>query len=488
MSKEKVMNPSIRLYRNFIFPRLLKRITFFFMMLFSWVNESSAILSAQTVNKIIGNAPEIRQTADEKVLNGIQFKLKIDGLDPAIISPGTANKISVAYNTSPSLYSFGIDTSSLNDSDIYDVDGDKIANVDSFIIQSINAEWRDQNDNIIPSDSTASLGSDVCNSSTVKANLSVKLTIQFIAKTQYGDPDTSQPKEVSKTFQVSADDGICYIRPGVLALITNNGWNEGDNYAPYGADTISVDPPYNSDQFTIHKGFIATAKDQNGNYFPTYAFPEARFRIVPVNPISDYSYTLVKNPNNSLVNTFRASNSDSKSEFKFTDNVPDQGDKFVILVTNNRTLAQFYYTFSIKHWLYFLNNPIGNWQDSNKLCKKNNDRLPTRAEITNSPLAYIPTTNDNYYVKGNGYRRAIGEGLTAEWGKTYFYAPLDIIGRDMLSGVLNLKNFIYYEFYFTNEVSSMKDVLGNYKYYSVGIVEGNVIVEPDVAYTMCTKY
>lgn len=164
MSKEKVMNPSIRLYRNFIFPRLLKRITFFFMMLFSWVNESSAILSAQTVNKIIGNAPEIRQTADEKVLNGIQFKLKIDGLDPAIISPGTANKISVAYNTSPSLYSFGIDTSSLNDSDIYDVDGDKIANVDSFIIQSINAEWRDQNDNIIPSDSTAPLGCEVSGS------------------------------------------------------------------------------------------------------------------------------------------------------------------------------------------------------------------------------------------------------------------------------------------------------------------------------------
>lgn len=459
-----------------------------FFGLFCHIALAGLSVSAITAQYIHGNPPEILETADAKVLNGIQVKLNIDGLDPAIISPGNSDKISVAYNTSPSLYSFDVDTSSLNDSDINDVDGDKLATNGSFIIQSINAEWRDQNNNIIPSNSTSFLGRDVCNSSTANAKSSVKVTIQFIAKTQYGEPNTSEPREVSKTFEVSADDGICFIRPGILALITHNGWDEGGNYAPYGADTIDVNPSYNSDQFTIHQGFKATAKDQNGNYFPTYAFPEARFRIVPVNPISDYSYTLVKNPNNSLVNTARDSNADSKSEFKFTDNVPGQGDKFVILVTNNRTLAQFYYTFSIKHWLYFLNNLPGNWQNSNRLCQNNNDRLPTRAEITNSSLAYTPTTNDNYYVKDNGYKRAIGEGLTPEWGKVYFYAPLDIIGRDMLDGLSNLKNFIYYDFYFTSEQSSVKDIYGNNRYYSVGIVEGNVIVEPDIAYTLCVKY
>lgn len=489
MSRGISMNSKMFVSPKFYLMQLIFNITAIsFFCLFCHTSLAALSFAATTTQYIHGNPPEILESADTKILNGIQFKLNIDGIDPVIVLPGTDNKISVAYNTSPSIYSFGVDTSSLNDSDINDVDGDKVATTGSFIIQSINTEWRDSNNNIIPSDSTSQLGSDVCNSSTANAKSSVKVTIQFVAKTQYGAPDQSEPREVSKTFQVSADDGICYIRPGVLALIMHNGWDEGDNYAPYGADTIDLDVPYNVDQFTMHKGFKASAKDQNGNYFPTYGFPDARFRIVPVNPISDYSYTLVKNPNNSLISASRDSSADSKSEFKFTENVPAQDDKFVILVTNNRTLAQFYYTFSIKHWLYFTNNLVGNWQNANSYCQNNNDRLPIRAELSNSSFATVPTTNDNYYVKNNGYRRAIGEGLLPEWGKAYFYSPLDYIGRDMMSGAPNLRSLINYDFYFTSEPSSVKDVLGNYRYYSVGMVEGNIIVEPDVAYTLCVKY
>ena len=489
MSRGISMNSDISVSKKFYSMQLILNIAVCsFLVFFCHSSFAGLSVAATTEQYIHGNPPDVLPSADTKVLNGIQFQLQIDGLDPAIVSPGTDDKISVAYSSSPSLYSFSIDTSKLNDSDIDDVDGDKLAAVDSFIIQNINAEWRDQNNNVIPSDSTAPLGSDVCTSSTANAKLSLKITVQFIAKTQYGDPNQSEPREVSKTFQVSADDGICYIRPGVLALIMHNGWDEGDNYAPYGADTIDLDVPYNVDQFTMHKGFKATAKDHNGNYFPTYGFPDARFRIVPVNPISDYSYTLVKNPNNSLISTSRASNADSKSEFKFTENVPAKDDKFVILVTNNRTLAQFYYTFSIKHWLYFTNNLVGNWQSANTYCQNNNDRLPIRAELSNSPFATVPTNNDNYYVKNNGYRRAIGEGLLPEWGKAYFYSPLDYIGRDMMSGAPNLRSLINYDFYFTSEPSSVKDVFGNYRYYSVGMVEGNIIVEPDIAYTLCVKY
>ncbi|QYN47178.1 hypothetical protein [Gilliamella sp. ESL0405] len=489
MSRGISMNSDISVSKKIYSMQLILNIAVcLFLVFFCHSSFAGLSVAATTEQYIHGNPPDVLPSADTKVLNGIQFQLQIDGLDPAIVSPGTDDKISVAYSSSPSLYSFSIDTSKLNDSDIDDVDGDKLAAVDSFIIQNINAEWRDQNNNVIPSDSTAPLGSDVCTSSTANAKLSLKITVQFIAKTQYGDPNQSEPREVSKTFQVSADDGICYIRPGVLALIMHNGWDEGDNYAPYGADTIDLDVPYNVDQFTMHKGFKATAKDHNGNYFPTYGFPDARFRIVPVNPISDYSYTLVKNPNNSLISTSRASNADSKSEFKFTENVPAKDDKFVILVTNNRTLAQFYYTFSIKHWLYFTNNLVGNWQSANTYCQNNNDRLPIRAELSNSPFATVPTNNDNYYVKNNGYRRAIGEGLLPEWGKAYFYSPLDYIGRDMMSGAPNLRSLINYDFYFTSEPSSVKDVFGNYRYYSVGMVEGNIIVEPDIAYTLCVKY
>lgn len=491
MSRGISMNSEVFVSPKFYLMQLIFNITAVsFFGLFCHTSLAALSFAATTTQYIHGNPPEILESAETKILKGIQFKLNIDGIDPVLILPNidNDNKISVAYNTSPSVYSFDVDTSSLNDSDINDVDGDQVAITDNFIIQSINTEWRDSNNNIIPSDSTSPLGSDVCNSSKANVTSSVKVTIQFVAKTQYGVPDTSEPRVVSKTFEISADDGICYIKPGVLALITHNGWDEGDNYAPYGADTISVDPPYNSDQFTIHEGFKPNATDQYGNSFPTYGFPEARFRIVPVNPIANYSYKLIKNSNNSLVNDVRPADLDSLSEFKFTDKVPDKGEKIVILISNNRTFAQFYYTFSINHWLYFTQNYVGNWENANRYCQNNNDRLPTRAELSNSPFANVPTTNDNYYVKGNGYQRAIGEGLTPEWGKVYFYSPLDYIGRDMMYDAPNLRSLIYYDFYFTSEASSVKDALGNYRYYSVGMVEGNIIVEPDIAYTLCVKY
>lgn len=49
----------------------------------------------------------------------------------------------------------------------------------------------------------------------------------------------------------------------------------------------------------------------------------------------------------------------------------------------------------------------------------------------------------------------------------------------------NLKNLFAYEFYFTNEPSSLVDSNGLQRR---GMIEGNVIVEPDCAFVMCTKY
>ena len=470
-----------------------KRLLLLMLLIFS--NNLFAILSLSVTTQmyIHGNAPEIKMSGSAKALNGIQLKLQVPNNAPLVITPGSSNEISVAYDTSPSMYSFDIDFSAMNDDDIIDVDGDYLGSSKNFKVDSVTAEWRDSKNNIISSDSTAPLGSNICNSATYKGDSTLKLTFSISAKTQYGTPTESQPKEISKTFTVKANDGICYIRPGVLAIIAKGGWSETDNWLSYGADTINRTDAYNPDQFVLHSGFKASATDSTGHHFPTTAFPEARFRIVPVNAISNYTYTLVKNPNGALISTARSSNPDSKSEFKFTDNAPAKDDQFIILVKNNQTKAQFYYRFSLNHWMYIYQQQL-NWVDYNtaeRLCTANNDRLPSRAELTNSFLATGVTNNENWYIPQNGYKRAIGEGLISEWGKLYPYAPngIDNSGRDMMADITDsLKHFVAYDFYFTYELSQLKDNNGLTRRYSIGSVEGNVIVEPDSAFTMCVKY
>ena len=473
---------------------ILKQVLFLSVLLFS-SNNTLAILSLSVTTQmyIHGNAPEIQMSGESKVLNGIQLKLNVPNSDPLIINPGTSNELSVAFDTSPSMFSFDVDFSAMNNDDIIDVDGDYLGSSNNFKVESVTAEWRDKNNNLIAPDSTASLGGNICKSEGYKGDSTLKLTFSISAKTQYGTPAESQPKEVSKTFTIKANDGICYIRPGVLAILAKGGWSETNNWLSGGADTINRTDAYNPDQFVLHSGFKASATDSTGHHFPTTAFPEARFRIVPVNAISNYTYTLVKNPNGALISTARSSNPDSKSEFKFTDNAPAKDDQFIILVKNNQTKAQFYYRFSLNHWMYIYQQQL-NWVDYNtaeRLCTANKDRLPSRAELTNSFLATGVTNNENWYIPQNGYKRAIGEGLISEWGKLYPYAPngIDNSGKDMMADITDsLKHFVAYDFYFTYELSQLKDNNGWTRRYSIGSVEGNVIVEPDSAFTMCVKY
>ena len=468
----------------------------FLLVLSISVNNGLAILPSYVITQmyIIGNAPEISESGGTKALNGIKVKLNVPNSDPLVITPGSSKQISVAFNTSPSMYSFDVDFSTMTNDDIIDIDGDYLGSSNNFKVESITAEWRDSNNNIIPSDSTAPLGSNICNSDSYNGDSTLKLTFSISARTQYGVPTESQPKEVSKTFTVKANDGICYIRPGVLAVNTlyPTGWPEGDNNAWWGSNVVNRADPYDPNQFVKGTGFIASAVDASGNHFPSTAFPYARFRIVPVNSISQYTYKILKNPNSSLKNVPRSSVADSKSEFIFTNNVPSKGDKFVIQLTNTQTNATFFYQFSIQHWFYVHTGNLGfiSFYNAESLCRNSGDRLPTRAELTNSPLAYDNNTNTQWYLQGNGYKRAIGNSLMGEWGKIFYYAPINGDLRDMMAGISDsdYEKLFNYDFYFTNELTSVVDSDGFIHRYSVGNAEGNVIVEPDSAYTMCTKY
>ena len=176
---------------------ILKQVLFLSVLLFS-SNNTLAILSLSVTTQmyIHGNAPEIQMSGESKVLNGIQLKLNVPNSDPLIINPGTSNELSVAFDTSPSMYSFDVDFSAMNNDDIIDVDGDYLGSSNNFKVESVTAEWRDKNNNLIAPDSTASLGGNICKSEGYKGDSTLKLTFSISAKTQYGTPAESQPKEV----------------------------------------------------------------------------------------------------------------------------------------------------------------------------------------------------------------------------------------------------------------------------------------------------
>lgn len=456
---------------------------------------SRASLSIATINTIQGEAPQILDTTDAKVLQGIYFNLKLSNDKNLVITPNKNRILNIAYNSSPSDYSFGVNLPTLSNDDILDNDGDYLANTNNLVIDNITSEWRDASDNVIDPNSKTWLGSNVCNAESYRGDSSVKVTLSYHINTEYGDPRTSEIREASTTFKLIADDGICYIRPGVLSLNIDGGWPEGNNNWGGGSKDAARSDPYDTSQFKPSTGYYAWATDRNGQPFPTTGFPEARFRIVPKNPISQYTYELVKNPNSALVSTVRSINPDSKSEFKFNGNVPTKGEDFVILVTNTNTKAKFIYRFSLNRWVYvFVGN--GWWYtdaQAYQMCAANGDRLPTRKELTNSLYAtinfdedFMNKQNSKWYFPNNSSKRAIGDSVIGEWGKIYYYAPVKNGDKfDMMKDVpdSDFKNYFQYDFYFTSEIG-----LNTTKHYSVGSVEGNVIVEPDDAYIMCVKY
>lgn len=453
---------------------------------------SRASLSIATINTIQGEAPQILDTTDAKVLQGIYFNLKLSDDKNLAITPNQNRILNIAYNSSPSDYSFGVNLPALSNDDILDNDGDYLANTNNIVIDNITSEWRDASDNVIDPNSKTWLGSNVCKAESYRGDTSVKVTLSYHINTEYGDPRSSEIREASTTFKLIADDGICYIRPGVLALNIKDGWPDGDNKNWAGSEWAARSDPYDTDQFKPRTGYYAWATDQNGQPFPTFGFPEGRFRIVPKNPISQYTYELVKNPNSSLVSTVRSINPDSKSEFKFNGNVPPKGEYFVILVTNINTKAKFIYRFSLNKWIYAI--PVSEskgvfFNEAKQKCSANGDRFAIRAELTNSPYATKDVSfsdENNWYQATNSFKRAIGGGLMGEWGKVYFYAPRNNSDKfDMMKDVPDseLKSIYEYNFYFTSEISPNPN-----KYYSVGMVEGNVIMEPDEANVACVRY
>ena len=133
------MNKNFGFYKKFSLAHLMLNILMFAVLL-GYGHTSFAYLTVTTANYIQGTPPSILDTADTKILDGIQVKLNLKNIDPIIIAPDSNKKLSLAFNTSPSNYSFDVDLSQLTNADISDPDGDYLESSNSFIIQSITSE------------------------------------------------------------------------------------------------------------------------------------------------------------------------------------------------------------------------------------------------------------------------------------------------------------------------------------------------------------
>jgi hypothetical protein len=209
--------------------------------------------SANVLNIIHGSSPLIFPSVDTKIFNYLIVKLKAPNSAPLTLLPPESDKIYIAYDTSPSDYSFSIDISRLNDTDILDSNGNYLRLQNGYKIESIKTEWKDASNNVLTSDSKVILGNNICNVEQYKDNVQVKVTVNYRTFTEYGNSSVSDLKETIKTFYAIANDGICYIQPSLLALNIRNGWLDGGNWLDIGADPINRREPYYLNQLIIHK-------------------------------------------------------------------------------------------------------------------------------------------------------------------------------------------------------------------------------------------
>ncbi|WP_392562995.1 hypothetical protein RHO12_05880 [Orbus sturtevantii] len=453
--------------------KFIKKLRYFFIAYLVFTTNVFCALSATTINYILGHPPEIGNTAVMKFENSINFRVTNSLGFTHDYQPNSEGQVYLSLDERFIDISPVIKDVILTDSDISDINGDKISTSIPYTISSLSYTWKDKNDNVISNNSTKNLGSDICVSSTsYQGPYTFSLLFDVAVNTEYGVPNAST-MTVQKDFIINADDGICYMQPGTLVVNTRNGWPDGDNAWPAGRESVARQPSYDPDVFVLRKGFKAWVEQK----FPTTAFPEARFKIVPHQNINNYTISVKDNPNNALIDQ----QTYAKGQFKFGNIKPAQGELYTIEVKNNISNISYYYSFALKpsrSW-FTVGQVTGNGTSATATARKSYiqavekcgvNNLPTRAELTDSIYSTGTLAPTGAYAKNNGFIRGIGP-LTSEWGAIYYYAPKTFNDkRDMMKTVNeNLKQHFSYWYYWT------KDAYSATQNFLVGDVEGNVV-------------
>ncbi|XKM14024.1 hypothetical protein RCS94_02360 [Orbaceae bacterium ac157xtp] len=348
---------------------------------------SYGALSATTTAVIQGNIPVFTgHWASSKLgfnFNNTEYSQANGNIDPTI---------ALSVDKGVKLWDFQVRGLYAGDfnlaTDYYDGEGDIAHDVNPFTLGNLTYEWYDGAGNQLD-DMSKTIG---CSGFNLPLRLNITMhNIQ--AHSKYGLPRDSAGVTLNKSYLITSNSGLCYLKPGSMHWYDGGGWGSRRNPIVGGGYTDDFDPTF---------GFKADA----GTKFPTIGFPGAKFQLIMTGAPTNYDYSLQSNPNNSAY-------LDTVNGYVTLVNKPT-GNITVRATLKSHPWIHHDYTFNATRLWVWIPNPDGlpgHFEDMKGACG-NEANILKRAEFSNSPQSYVNK------IKGqeNYGTRAIGEGLFAEWG------------------------------------------------------------------------
>ncbi|XKM12505.1 hypothetical protein RCS94_05645 [Orbaceae bacterium ac157xtp] len=354
-------------------------------------SSSYGALSATSTNTIQGSRPTFASQLGVKKLGftvrGVYFSENEGNIEEGVVKLMDAG-VSLSEFEIKQLTSSDFNTLT----DYYDADGDLAHSITPFTMDTITFEWRDSNNQVIP---TANYNKTLGCGSNLNLPLTLKIKLPNVkVHSHYGNPRESLSTSLVQEYKIGTATGICFAKPNSLA------WQ-----SVYG---ISGSPIYGggySSDFDPVKGFKASASPK----FPTTGFPKASFTLIMTSNANDYTFS----SNDSAVVVDTAG--------KVTLNSKPSGAVTIKAIFKNDTSQVHYYTFNpTTVWVVPKKNPANSdgdytYAEAKTACVTESS-IPSRAQLTNSPMktGYEGVSSISY----SDYTRAVGEGVFGEWGRT----------------------------------------------------------------------
>ncbi|OCG66051.1 hypothetical protein A9G41_13100 [Gilliamella sp. Nev5-1] len=377
------------------------------ILLSQWIHVSSAnaILTATSSQVIVGNTPQVvaLSSADKHgfTVNGVFYSEASGTIKSSEVKEFdgnlTLNDFKVAIYTSTNLDKV---------ENYSDIDGDNADPQQPFKVEMTNYWWYDNNGvRIIGDDKKKIIG---CGSGfSMPLKLIIKTNVR--AHSAYGIPDEGEPITLAKTYQIAPKSQICYAKPNATVVYQNaqwHGFDENGNSQKWNLENSIISPEYGggrTSDYVLDFGFKAKPT-YSSKTFPTTGFPGAQFQLVMTGAQTDYEFSVI-------TQTKDVVDVDSLGSITLKKKPLDQ---VIVQATlkRDRSVKHDYSFNPTSIWAIPQGDFKGYWNVSQTKCGSAFNVL-SRGELTNSPQRKAPMY---WQFKDNNYTRAIGEGLTAEWG------------------------------------------------------------------------
>ncbi|MFQ0972146.1 hypothetical protein GYW75_09670 [Gilliamella sp. ESL0232] len=288
-----------------------------------------------------------------------------------------------------------------------DIDGDSADPQEPFKVQMTNYWWYDNNGvRIMGDDKKKMIG---CGSGfSMPLKLIIKTDVK--AQSEYGIPNESESVTLAKTYQIAAKSEICYAKPNATITHQNAQWHGFDkngNSQKWNLESSIINPEYGggrTNDYVLNFGFKAKPT-VSSKTFPTTGFPGAKFQLVMTGVQTDYEFSVITGSKDII---------DIDSLGFITLKKKPLGELTVQATLKRDKSVKHNYSFNPTNiWAIPQSDFRDYWDIAQAKCGGAFNIL-SRDELTNSPQRKAPMY---WNFKDNNYSRAIGGGLTAEWGQ-----------------------------------------------------------------------